>query len=218
VCVAAGRGERFGGDKLAETLGARTVLETSLAALRRALPEAPLVVVVAEDRIINWRHRLSSSFPGARVVAGGPRRQDSVRAGVAMAEEIGAEIVVVHDAARPLIDPADVRRGVSALGNAAGSVLCAAVGDTVKRVDAVGVVAETIPREDLRLAQTPQVFRVAALEEAWGRVDGDRRWTDESALLESAGMTVQSVVARKPNPKLTDPSDLQVIRAMLDLV
>ncbi len=215
VCVGGGRGERFGGDKLAEPLAGRCVLELSMAALSRAFPAAPLVVVVHPRRLDEWRRRLMRDFPRGDLVAGGERRQDSVRAGVERAAELGAEVVAVHDAARPLVDPEDVKGVVWALGDVSGAVLCAPVADTVKRVDSDGLVVATVPREELRLALTPQVFRVAALRRAWQEVDFDREWTDESAMLESVGMAVRSVVAGHPNPKLTTEDDLFLMRAML---
>jgi 2-C-methyl-D-erythritol 4-phosphate cytidylyltransferase len=215
VCVGGGRGARFGGDKLAEKIGDHTVLELSLGALERAFAEAPQFVVVPAVRLEDWRQRLESRFPRAELVAGGPRRQDSVRAGVERASELGAEVVAIHDAARPLVDPRDVKGVVWALGAAAGAVLCGRVNDTVKRIDSSGFVCETIDREDLRLAQTPQVFRISALFRAWAEDDGHHQWTDEAALLESVGMPVRSVVAQHPNPKLTTEGDLRVMRALL---
>jgi 2-C-methyl-D-erythritol 4-phosphate cytidylyltransferase len=215
ICVGAGRGERYGGDKLAEPLGDRTVLEVALAALLRAFPHAPLFVVVAAQRLAAWHDRIGASFPGAQLVAGGARRQDSVRAGVERAAEEGADVVAVHDGARPLVDAADVKGVVWALGSAAGAVLVAPVSDTVKRIDGAGQVLETVPRQDLRLAQTPQVFRVTALTRAWQEADFGREWTDESAMLESLGMAVRSVVAERPNPKLTTDQDLALIRALM---
>lgn len=215
VCVGAGVGARFGGDKLAEDLGAGLVLETSLEALRSALPEVPMVVVVAEDRLDFWCDRLIPDYPDLQLMAGGQRRQDSVRAGVELAARDGAEAVVVHDAARPLVDRLDILAVVDALGEAAGAILAATIPDTVKRIDADHRVIDTLPRDDLRLALTPQVFRVVALIEAWRLTDAGGEWTDESALLESAGMTVHSVDARHPNPKLTKASDLRLLHALL---
>ena len=214
VVVAAGRGARFGADKLAEMLAEKTVLETALESLRRAMPDAPTVVVVPPERVGRWRRQLGSSFPNAVVVGGGQRRQDSVRIGVRTAAEAKADVVAIHDAARPLVDPEDVKGVVWALGDGPGAVLTAQAVDTVKRVDAEGVIVETIARRDLRLAQTPQVFTVSALEEAWAQTGDDVEWTDESALLEANGHRVRSVVARHPNPKLTKDSDLRFLRAL----
>ena len=216
ICVGAGRGVRFGSDKLAEMLGPRTVFASALSALSKAAPEALMVVVVAETHLDFWRENLAPDFPQARYVGGGNRRQDSVRAGVLYAAQAGAEVVAVHDAARPLVDPRDVEAVISLLGGSAGAVLTARVSDTVKRVDGNEMVIDTVPRERLRLAQTPQVFRIATLMEVWQRADSSRVWTDEAALLESAGIPVRAVLARHPNPKLTTEADLLVVRAMVE--
>jgi 2-C-methyl-D-erythritol 4-phosphate cytidylyltransferase len=213
VCVGAGRGVRFGGDKLAEMLNQKTVFATALGALALALPEALMIVVVSEAGLGFWRDSLSPDFPQARFVAGGARRQDSVRLGVMYAAQAGAEVVVVHDAARPLVDPRDVLAVVRALGGAEGAILVARLSDTVKRVDGDDV-TDTLPRDRLRLALTPQAFRVATLLEVWQRADPDRVWTDEAALLEWAGLPVRCILARYPNPKLTTAADLKVIRAL----
>jgi 2-C-methyl-D-erythritol 4-phosphate cytidylyltransferase len=215
ICVGSGGGTRFGGDKLEERLGRHTVFATALAALARACPEAPVVVVVPEPRLEFWRDQLSTEYPGALFVAGGLRRQDSVRAGVESAAAKGAEVVLVHDAARPLVHPDDVRGVLLALGGAEGAILSTPVPDTVKRTAPDGSVIGTVSRDGLRLAQTPQVFRVASLVEAWHKVDPAQEWTDESALLELAGMRVRSVVAGHPNPKLTTESDLKLLQGLL---
>ncbi len=214
VCVAAGHGLRFGGDKLAERLGSRTVLETACDSLRRAFPGAPLVVVLPADRIDRWAALLKAAVPGLGLVSGGARRQDSVANGVEHVAALGAEVVAVHDAARPLVHVDDVRAAVAAVEGADGALLCAPVTDTVKRVAADGLVLETVPRDRLRRAQTPQVFRIAALRRAWGAVEREAEWTDEAAILEAAGLTVRTVLATHPNPKLTTPADLLLLRAL----
>ncbi|MEJ2582355.1 MAG: 2-C-methyl-D-erythritol 4-phosphate cytidylyltransferase, partial [Acidobacteriota bacterium] len=150
VCVGAGRGVRFGGDKLVEKLGRRTVLETALVALQRAEPTALTVVVVENSKVESWRDFLAPEFPQVRVVGGGDRRQDSVREGVLFAAQAGAEVVAVHDAVRPLVDPSDVRAVIAALGGASGAILTSRIFDTVKRVDGDDTVVDTIPRERLR--------------------------------------------------------------------
>jgi len=217
VCVGAGRGSRFGGDKLAQALGGRTVFEAALGALVAAIPTAPLVVVVAPERLQAWRNRLRPDFPEALLVGGGARRQDSVRAGVEAAIALGAEVVAIHDAARPLVNARDVVSVVDGLGGADGAILTARVSDTVKRITSDDLVTGTMDRDGLRLALTPQVVRVACLLKAWETAGGNSEWTDESALLENAGMRVRSVVARHPNPKITTPSDLHEIRALVEV-
>ncbi len=214
VCVGAGHGSRFGGDKLAQSLGDRTVFASALGALAAAIPTADLIVVVAPENLEVWRDRLAPDFPQARFIGGGARRQDSVRAGVKAAMELGAEVVAIHDAARPLVDPRDVQSVVGGRGEADGAILTARASDTIKRIDPNGLVAETVDREKLRFALTPQVFRVASLETAWRTAGSGGEWTDESALLESVGMKVLSIGARYPNPKVTTEADLAVIRAL----
>jgi 2-C-methyl-D-erythritol 4-phosphate cytidylyltransferase len=209
---------RFGGDKLAEMVGSRTVFATALGALAQADPGALMVVVVEDARLEFWRDRLGTEFSQARFVSGGDRRQDSVRAGVLYAAQAGAEVVAVHDAARPLVHPADVRAVIDAVGGASGALLSARVSDTVKRVDGNDMVVDTLSRDRLRFALTPQVFQIATLLEVWQRADLKRVWTDEASLLESAGIPVRSVLARHPNPKVTNQADLEVVRAMVEPV
>ena len=216
VCVGAGRGVRFGSNKLAEMLGPQTVFAAAIGALARAVPEALMILVVEEGRLEFWRNVLSPDFPQARFIAGGDRRQDSVRAGVLYAAQAGAEVVAVHDAARPLVDPRDVEAVISALGGAAGAILTARVSDTVKKVDGNDMVVDTLSRERLRFALTPQVFRITTLIEVWQRADAQRVWTDEAALLEAVGIPVHTVLARHPNPKITTEADLQIARAMVE--
>ncbi len=215
ICVGGGQGLRFGSDKLAERLGRHTVFETTLLALQRAEPSAPLIAVCPEQRLPDWRRRLQCSAPRVQLVAGGQRRQDSVKNGVETAAHAGATAVLIHDAARPLIDIDDIRQTIAALGQHEGAMLCARVTDTVKRVAADGRVAETIPRDELCLAQTPQVLQVAALRRAWQQVDWQRTWTDEAAMLEATGGVVMSVLARSANPKITCRQDLSLVRALL---
>lgn len=215
VIAAAGGSHRFGSNKLEAMIGGRTVLELSVAALRQAMPDAPMVAVVAADRVEFWRSLLATGDTDLEVMAGGRRRQDSVRIGVDRASELGVGEVVVHDAARPAVRPEDVLRVSAALGSADGAILCARPVDTVKRVDDTGVVIETLDRSVLRLAQTPQVFRVSALERAWLAQGPEPEWSDEAALLEACGSEIRTVIARHPNPKLTTPSDLGVMRSLI---
>lgn len=214
VCVGAGRGDRFGADKLAEKIGSRTVFSCAIAALTAAVPEAPVVAVVASRSLELWRNSMAEEFPGVRLVCGGERRQDSVRLGVEAAAVEGADVVAIHDGARPLVDELDVRAVVEALGTADGAILVARIMDTIKMVGGDGLVTETVVRGGLRLALTPQVFRVASLERAWNEHKEELEWTDESALLESSGLQVRTVVARYPNPKVTTWSDLEMVRAL----
>ena len=211
VIPSAGAGRRFGGDKLSARIGKVTVLQSAVDRLRAALPGAPIIVVVGPSGIERWR----SIIADVVFVAGGNRRQDSVRKGVDAALAPGIDTVVIHDGARPIVHADDVRATVDAIEGADGAILCGPVPDTVKRVSNEGAVLETIDRERLRLAQTPQVFRVASLEEAWTACDLEREWSDEAAIVEAAGGTVHAVAARHPNPKITTTFDLELVRALI---
>lgn len=211
VIAAGGSSRRFGADKLSARIGDRTVLETSVASMRLGVPDAPLVVVVHEDLVDHWQATLSS----CEVIAGGPRRQDSVRLGIEKAAELGAEIVAVHDGARPLVHPNDVARVIDALGDGAAAILCCGISDTVKRVDGDNVIVETIDRDSLRLAQTPQVFRIAALKTVWKTQDPLNDFSDEASMIEAGGGEVLCVMAEYPNPKLTTSGDLDLVRLMV---
>ncbi len=211
VIAAAGSSRRFGSDKVSEMLAGRTVLECSIASLRKAIPDTPVVVVVAPERVTHWRATLSS----CEVIAGGPRRQDSVRLGIERAAESGAEIVAVHDGARPLVHSKDVVRVIDALGDGSAAILCCGISDTVKRVNGDDMIVETIDRDSLRLAQTPQVFRVAALKTAWKTQDPSNDFSDEASIIEANGGKVRCIMAEHPNPKLTTSGDLDLLRLML---
>ena len=189
-------------------------METSMAALTNALPETPMILVVEPGRVDHWDSVLGGETSDLVVIGGGERRQDSVRLGVEMAAKRGAEVVMVHDAARPLVHPDDVIWVVDALGDADGAILCAPVVETVKRVDSNGMIRETVSREQLRFAQTPQVFRVEALAAAWVGQDFDHEWTDEASMIEAGGGKVRCVMAEHPNPKLTTSGDLDLVRLM----
>jgi len=212
VVVAAGTSRRFGSDKLAVRLGGRSVLERAVGAVRAALPEAPLVVVVrpGEEEV---KAGELAHFRPAGVVPGGAERQDSVRAGVEALGLPPEAIVVIHDAARPFVPREDVLRVVEAAVQHGAAVLAASVVDTIKQVGEDGQILATLPRERLVRSLTPQAFRVALLLRAW-QAPPTERWTDEAAVLESLGVPVVAVPGDPRNLKLTCPEDAQLLRGV----
>ncbi len=149
----------------------------------------------------------------AAAVAGGESRPDSVAAGLAELPD-GCELVLVHDAARPLVDAALVDRVLQALAGGAEAVVPALdIVDTVKRVDGDGAVVETLVRAELRAVQTPQGFRRELLERAYA---GDRAdATDCASLAERAGARVLVVEGDPRNLKVTTTDDLRRAEALL---
>ena len=211
VVVAAGSSSRFGADKLAVRLGGRTVLERSVASVRAPFPGAPVALVVRPDDVETEAERWRGAT-GLRVVAGGPRRQDSVRHGCQALEAAGAAVMLIHDGARPFVPAADVRAVVAAAAAAGAALLVAPVVDTIKRV-AGGDVSATVPRDDLARALTPQAFRSEVLRSAWARA-GTGEWTDEAALVEAAGGRVAAIPGDPRNVKVTRPQDLDALRGV----
>jgi len=207
--VAAGRGDRFGGPKQYEDLGGRRVLDWSLAAAR-ATCEA-VVLVVSADGAAGDGPAPGGGAGADVVVAGGETRSGSVRAGLA-AVPGHAEIVVVHDAARPLAGPVLFERVVDAVRRGAdGAVPGVPVADTLKRVSGDRVVG-TVDRADLVAVQTPQAFRAAVLRRAH---ESAAEATDDAALVERAGGTVVVVPGDPRNVKVTRPADLDHLRRMV---
>jgi 2-C-methyl-D-erythritol 4-phosphate cytidylyltransferase len=195
IVVAAGAASRFGRLKQYEELDGRRVLDWSLDACRAVCDG--LVLVVPGDRV-------DDREPAADVVVvGGTTRSGSVRAGLAAVPE-DAEVIVVHDAARPWATPALFQAVVAALREVDGVVPGIPVPDTVKRVDGARVV-ETLDRATLVAVQTPQAFRADTLRKAHA-TGADA--TDDAALVEAAGGTIVVVPGEPANRKITYEDDL----------
>ena len=202
VVVAAGRGERFGGPKQLAAIRGRRVLDWSLDAARAACDG--VVLVVASDH--------DAAEEADIVVTGGASRSESVRSGLAAVPD-DATVVVVHDAARPAAGVELFEAVIAAVqAGAAGAVPGVPVADTVKRVDAGGVVVETPDRASLVAVQTPQAFDAAALRAAHA-AGGDA--TDDAALVEAAGGRVVVVPGSPTNRKVTEPADLAFLEGVL---
>jgi 2-C-methyl-D-erythritol 4-phosphate cytidylyltransferase len=215
IVVAGGGGRRFGGPKQFEDLHGRRVLDWSLAAAEAACDG--VVAVVPADRLDDARAGAAAGAAAGAVagavaaVAGGSTRSESVRAGLAAVPD-DAEIVVVHDAARPLAGAELFHRTVAAVRAGADAAIPGiAVTDTVKRVEA-GRVVETVDRSRLVAVQTPQAFRAGILRRAHA---GSPEATDDAGLVEALGGTVVVVEGDPRNLKLTSPDDLIVARALL---
>ena len=195
IIPAAGAGERLGADvpKAFAVLGGKPMLEWSVEVLREVCDR--VVVAVPPDRV---------SPPD--MVAGGATRSESVRNALAAAPE--ATVVVVHDAARPLVTVDLVRRGLDALEGFDGAIAATPVTDTIKEV-AEGQVIGTPDRGRLWAAQTPQVFRADLLRGVAAEA------TDDAALVEAIGGSVRIVEATRENLKVTTALDVRVAEMLL---
>ncbi len=175
-----------------------------------------IVVVAPAERLAETRALLAEHGLAADqvvVVAGGKRRQDSVKAGLEALDE-RVEMVLVHDGARPLVSAELIRRCLQAAVSDGAAIAAVPVKDTLKRGDSRGKVEATVDRRFLWQAQTPQVVRRKLLERAY-RENGDEETTDESSLLEKAGIPVTLVLGDEENLKITRPEDLVVAEKLL---
>ena len=211
IVVAAGSGSRIGADepKAFRTIGGRPMVLVAVEAALSSPSIVGVVVVAPAGCDERTRDLLASVLPTPIVVAGGNARQDSVRCGLRVVPD-DVEVVVVHDAARPLASGSafdEVVRAVLEGADAAVPVLPPA--DTVKRVHD-GMVVGTEPRDGLGLAQTPQAFRTHLLRDAHERAIAEGwRETDDAALLERTGANVRALPGDPRNFKITTALDLE---------
>ncbi|MFM7616630.1 MAG: 2-C-methyl-D-erythritol 4-phosphate cytidylyltransferase [Actinomycetes bacterium] len=202
ILLAAGRGTRFGARKQFLEVAGTRVVDRSVHGAHDVVDAVVLVLPEGE----RW-----DGPPVHAVVTGGAERSDSVRAGLAAIPE-EAEVIVVHDAARPLASRDLWRAVIAAVREGADAAIPGVpVADTVKRVDA-GRVLETVARHDLVAVQTPQAFRAEVLRRAH-EAGGDA--TDDAGLVERVGGTVVVVPGEVRNRKVTDRDDLVVLEAWL---
>jgi 2-C-methyl-D-erythritol 4-phosphate cytidylyltransferase len=210
LVVAAGRGERLGASapKAFVTLAGRSLYEWSLEALSAARCIDRVVIAVPEDVV---------GIDGS--VVGGASRSESVRNALAAAARAGADedVVLVHDAARPLVTPALVEACVAGLEGFDAVVAAAPVTDTIKHAPAPDLVVDrTLDRSALWAVQTPQVFRRDWLERALAQpAETLAAATDDAGLVEALGGRVGIVPAPRENLKITTPLDLRVAELLL---
>jgi 2-C-methyl-D-erythritol 4-phosphate cytidylyltransferase/2-C-methyl-D-erythritol 2,4-cyclodiphosphate synthase len=216
VIVAAGRGARFGGDKLARPLHGRPVLHWTLAAFESCPAIESITLVVSEEN--REAAAVLIAAAGCRrvaaIVPGGAERQESVFRGLQAAPP--SDLVAVHDGARPLVTPALIARCVEAAREHGAATPALPVVDTLKRLDAEGQMRETVERRSLVAIQTPQVFRRDLLLEAHQSAARDGfTGTDDASLVERLGHPVFPVPGDPRNLKITTPADLALAEALL---
>lgn len=209
IIAAGGRGQRVGGEQLKQLLpvGGRPILERSVSAFLAHPAVHEVVVALPASLVENPPDYLRQTTKPIRLVVGGARRQDSV-ANAFRASAASSEVIVIHDAARPFASADLIARTIAAAAESGAALAAVASRDTVKRASDHTVV-ETIPRETIFLAQTPQAFRRDVLQSALALgARENSEATDEAALAERAGHRVQLVDGEATNIKITTPEDL----------
>lgn len=224
VIPAAGAGMRVGADRPKQYLaiGSKPVIEHTLATLL-AIPYLAKIVVVLDQNDSYWPSTQYANHPHIITAEGGKERVDSVHRGVKRLLSLGCaahDWILVHDAARPCLRAADIQKLVNALqGHPVGGLLGYRTRDTMKMVNAQQQVAQTIARQQVWHALTPQMFRAQLLLEALvAAVNNTVPITDEASAIELSGYQPMMVEGRSDNIKITTAEDLQLAEFYLGRV
>jgi len=216
IIVAGGSGSRSGGKKQWMPLGGKPVLDWSVKAFADAGAGRIVVVVPADDV-----GRAKAAYPDALVVAGGADRAASVVGGLKALEKAADErdVVMIHDAARPLLDRQHIDRLLQRLETADAAILALPLADSLKRAHS-GVIAEAVPRDYLWRAQTPQCFRLGAIlgaYAAWpGLSENGEAPTDEATVAAAVHIPVALVEGDMRLHKVTYPEDFALLDALIE--
>lgn len=207
IIVAAGASERMGFDKLFAPLGDKPVVAHTIDAFERTPCVDEIVLVGRGDTLPELRKLLRGQTKVRQLVAGGARRQDSVRAGLQAADP-RAEYVAIHDAARPLITPDKITRVFEAARMHGAASLAEPVTDTLKRADVDLAVTGSVEREQVYAMQTPQAFARELIVQAYDALAAKNAVvTDEVSAVEQLGRKVVLVPNQDFNFKITYPRD-----------
>jgi 2-C-methyl-D-erythritol 4-phosphate cytidylyltransferase/2-C-methyl-D-erythritol 2,4-cyclodiphosphate synthase len=216
IIAAGGRGVRLGGDRPKQflPLGGRPILQRSVEAFVLHDRISEVVVALPPELIGDVPDYLKTGIKPIAIVDGGARRQDSVANAFALVAG-RSDIVVIHDAARPLVSADLIRRTLDAAIEHGAAIAAQPATDTVKQGDVDGVIVGTLPRGEIFMAQTPQAFRVAVLRDALTLARDSEEATDEATLVERAGHRVQLVVGDTQNMKITTADDLALAERLI---
>ncbi|GAA5494249.1 2-C-methyl-D-erythritol 4-phosphate cytidylyltransferase [Rubritalea halochordaticola] len=208
IIVAAGTSRRMGFDKLLAPLDGEPVLKHSIKAFARTPEICEIIVVCPEDRF-NQLDLSGLSIPVSRV-NGGSDRHNSVYNGI-KALTSDAQLISVHDGARPLISPQQIEKTIIAASQFGAATSAKRIVDTVKRSDDQGVVVAAVDRDNLWAMETPQIFKRELLQKAYEAVESSGSLvTDEVSALELIDVATHLVENNTPNIKITFPQDIQL--------
>ena len=217
IILAAGKSERMGGgvDKTFLSLVDKPVVAWSLLAFERCPDIDRIVLVVRKDQTLASKAvvRMFGISKLDKIVAGGQKRQESVQSGLA-ACDLDTRIVVIHDAARPLVTSELVSEVVQAAKKTAAVTVGRPMTDTVKYCEKAQTVTKTVDRTGLWTVQTPQAFQIRELRAAYKALKSGEV-TDDCMAVERNGGTVKVIQNLKPNVKITTAEDLQAVSALL---
>jgi 2-C-methyl-D-erythritol 4-phosphate cytidylyltransferase/2-C-methyl-D-erythritol 2,4-cyclodiphosphate synthase len=220
VIVAAGRGSRIGdsgGPKQYRLLAGKSLLQHTIEAFTTHDDIDLVQVVIHADDGDIYRQSVIPDSKLREAVYGGASRQASCKAGIDALKDTQCEKVLIHDAARPFVSHDTISNVLGMIAPGLCALPARAVADTVKRASSENAVTETVSRNGLFLAQTPQGFLHDEITEAHDRASAqsDREFTDDAAVAEWAGMKVRLVEGNRENFKITNSDDLREAERML---
>jgi len=209
IIVAAGFSHRMGFDKLAAPLAGKSVLARTLETFLACDAITEIILVAPPERMA-LLEEITLTKP-LRRVDGGMQRHLSVANGLAAASS-DAELIAIHDAARPLVSQTDILSTLEAAREHEAASLARRVTETLKRSDDSDFTLSSITRENLWFMETPQIFQADLIRRAYAHILGKKILvTDEASAIESLGKTVKLVPSTSPNPKITIPADLETL-------
>jgi len=216
IIVAAGDSQRMEGiDKMFAPLGGRPVLARVIDTFQNCRRIDQIIIVMNSKNIEQCRRMVAAEAEAWNklrdICLGGKQRQDSVVEGLKRLKE--GEWVVIHDGARPLVTAELIERGLEAAKETGAAVAAVPVTDTIKFVNSSEIVRQTLPRQNLRAVQTPQVFRYDIIKNTYKFTPGD--YTDDASLVEKAGYKVKLYMGAYDNIKITTPDDLAMAEGLL---
>ena len=208
IIAAAGFGERFGEKKQLKLLNGRPLLFHTIQPFIKSELISEILVVVPKDDVIQVDREFKSTLTSKKigVISGGKTRQESVNNGLKISDK-ESELICVHDGVRPFVTLSLIEKVIKASMEHDGAILAAPSSDTIKKIMGDQIL-ETLPRETIWRAQTPQVFSKAALEEAIQiAIDENLEGTDESSILEKIGYQIGFIEGSPLNIKITTKED-----------
>ena len=208
IIAAAGFGERFGEKKQLKLLNGRPLLFHTIQPFIKSELISEILVVVPKDDVIQVDREFKSTLTSKKieVISGGKTRQESVNNGLKISDK-ESELICVHDGVRPFVTLSLIEKVIKASMEHDGAILAAPSSDTIKKIMGDQIL-ETLPREIIWRAQTPQVFSKAALEEAIQiAIDENLEGTDEASILEKIGYQIGFIEGSPLNIKITTKED-----------
>ncbi|MGI9055551.1 MAG: 2-C-methyl-D-erythritol 4-phosphate cytidylyltransferase [Pyrinomonadaceae bacterium] len=212
IIVAAGSGKRFGSEKPKQFLdiAGKPLIFHTLEQFENCSDIDEIVLVLSENEIENFQHLAENRNLKKlkKIVAGGKTRAESVFNGLQSVDK-NCQVVAVHDGARPLVSSEEISATIEKAKETGAACLTAKVTDTIKKIESDKII-ETIDRESLRRALTPQCFKIEILQAAFENADLSEAMTDECFLVEKTGYEIAFVDGSAKNIKITTREDFQI--------